>query len=308
MTSLVRLKSSRSGSSRRRYVRDGVAAAHRAQDVVVARLERHVQVAARGRRLAQRADELVVDVVDLDRGEAEPLEAGRRAGLADEPRQAVAGGAVAVAAEVDPGEDDLAVALRDAAADLAEHRLGGAAARGAAHERDDAEAARERAAVLHLDEGANAVEAGVGLHAADRADVARDELRRLLAPARDHDDVVGQPGERVAGEVRAAAGDVDAPVRARRASRLLARLRNRLVGDAARVDDGDVGAAVALLVAVREQPLAHRVRVDVRDLAAEEADGERRHGRNSSRSAAQPSRTRRSSRCQPSARGSSRSR
>ena len=102
----------------------GVAAAHRAQDAVVARLERHVQVAARGRRLAQRADELVVDVVDLDRGEAQPLEPGRRARLADEPRQAVAGGAVAVAAEVDPGEDDLAVALRDAAADLAEHGFG----------------------------------------------------------------------------------------------------------------------------------------------------------------------------------------
>ena len=172
------------------------------------------------------------------------------------------------------------MALRDAAADLAEHGLGRAAARGAADERDDAEAARERAAVLHLDEGAHAVEAGVRLDAADRADVARDELRRLLAPPRDDDDVVRQAGERVPGEVRAATGDVHAPVRARRASRLLARLRNGLVRDAARVDDGHVGAAVALLMTVREQPLAHRVRVDVRDLAAEEADGERRHRRN----------------------------
>ena len=221
MTSLVRLNSSRSGSSRRRYVRDGVAAAHRAQDAVVARLERHVQVAARGGRLAQRADELVVDVVDLDRREAEPLEPGRRAGLPDEPRQAIARGPVAVAAEVDPGQDDLAVALSDAAADLAEHGVGRAAARGAAHERDHAEAARERAAVLHLDEGANAVEPRVRLDAADRADVARDELRRLLAPASDHDDVVRQPGERVAGEVRTAAGDVDpACVRAARAASL----------------------------------------------------------------------------------------
>ena len=168
-------------------------------------------------------------MVDLDRGEAEALEPGRRTRLAHEPRQAVAGGAVAVAAEVDPGENDLAVTLRDAATDLAEHGVGGAAARGAAHERDDAEAARERAAVLHLDERANAVEARVGLHAADRADVARDELRRLLAPARDDDDVLRQAGERVAGEVRAAAGDVDPPVRARRASGLLARLRDRLV-------------------------------------------------------------------------------
>src|SRR5262249_59249244 len=84
---------------------------------------------------------------------------------------------------------------------------------------------------------------------------------------------------RVAGEVRSAAGDVDAPVRARRAGRLLPRLCDRLLGDATRVDDGHVGAAVTLLVAVREQPLPYRVRVDVRDLAAEEADGEARHPR-----------------------------
>ena len=92
--------------------RGRVAAAHRAQDAVVAGLERHVQVPADGRRLAQRGDELVVDVVDLDRAEPQPLEPGRRARLADEPRQVVAGVAVAEAAEVDPGEDDLAVALR----------------------------------------------------------------------------------------------------------------------------------------------------------------------------------------------------
>ena len=118
----------------------------------------------------------------------------------------------------------------------------------------------------------------------------------------------GQAGEGLAREVRSAACDVDAPVRPCGAGRLLARLRHRFVGHAARVHDGHVGVAVALVVPVGEQSLAHRVRVDVRDLAAEKADGERRHGRNSSRSAAQPSRTRRSSRCQPSTRGSSRSR
>ena len=51
---------------------DRVAAAHRPQDGVVARLERDVQVATDRRRLAQGGDEVVVDVVDLDRGEAEP--------------------------------------------------------------------------------------------------------------------------------------------------------------------------------------------------------------------------------------------
>jgi len=155
------------------------------------------------------------------------------------------------------------VALRDAAADLAEHGFGRPAARGAAHQGDDAEAAGERAAVLHLDEGADAVEAGVGLHTPDRTHVARDERGRLLAAARDDDHVVRQPRESVAGEVRSAAGDVDAPVRTGRASRLLPRLRNRLVGDAAGVDDRHVGSASPLRVSIGEQPLTHRVRVDV---------------------------------------------
>src|SRR6476660_2880173 len=113
-----------------------------------------MEVPARRRRLAKRGNELLVDVVDLDRREAAPLEARRCAGLAHEPRQAVAGGAVA--AEVDAGEHDLAMTLHDAAADLAEDRLGRAAPRFSAHERNDAEAARERASVLNLDEGTDA--------------------------------------------------------------------------------------------------------------------------------------------------------
>ena len=58
--------------------RGRVAARHRAQDAVVARLQRDVQVPRDGRRLAQRGDELAVDVVDLDRGEAQAREPGRR--------------------------------------------------------------------------------------------------------------------------------------------------------------------------------------------------------------------------------------
>ena len=47
-----------------------------------------MQVAARGRRLAERANELVVDVVDLDRGQAEPFEPGRGAGFPAEDERA----------------------------------------------------------------------------------------------------------------------------------------------------------------------------------------------------------------------------
>ena len=58
-------------------LRDRVAPAHRSQHPVVARLQRHVEVRRDGRRLAQRRDQLVVDVVDLDRGEPQALAARR---------------------------------------------------------------------------------------------------------------------------------------------------------------------------------------------------------------------------------------
>src|SRR5579875_2189488 len=58
------------------------------------------------------------------------------------------------------------------------------------------------------------------------------------------------------------------PVRAGGAAGRLARLGDRLVRHAAGVDDRHVRVARPLLVALGEQPLAHRVRVDVRDLAA----------------------------------------
>ena len=81
------------------------------------------------------------------------------------------------------------MALRDPRPDLAEHGVGAAAARGAADERDHAERARERAAVLDLHERAHAVEPRVGLHATDRADVAGDCLDRLLDLTADDGDV-----------------------------------------------------------------------------------------------------------------------
>ena len=169
--------------------------------------------------------------------------------------------------------------LRDAPADLAEHRLGAAAARRAADERDHAEGARERAAVLDLDERPHPVEPRVRLHAADRAHVAGDGLDGLLDLARDDGDVRGQPGERRVREPGAASGHVDASVRARRTRGGLARLREALVRDAAGVHDRDVAASFDLAMPVANEPLAQRLRVGLGDLAAEEPDGEARHQR-----------------------------
>ena len=277
-----------------------VAARHRAQDAVVAGLERNVKMAGDGRRLAKRVEERCGEVVDLDRRQSEPCETGRHADVADQPRQVVALLAVPVAAEVDPGEHDLAVTLGDAAAHLGEHGIGGPAARCAAHERDHAEVAGEAAAVLHLHEGTNAVESGFALDTRDRTDIAGDRVGGLLASLRHDDDVLRQPGKGVGREVGAAPGDVHPPVGARRTRCGVPRLPERLVRHAARVQHGDV-AAQALLVPVAQQTLAHRLGVSVRDLAAEEVDRESRHPRGpycvrTSRSATHPSASRRSSR------------
>ena len=230
------------------------------------------------RRLAERGEQRVVHMVDLDRREPQPLQAGGRPGGAHEPRQVEAGVAVAVAAEVDSRQHDFPMPLLDPTADLCEHGICRATARCAAHEWDDAEVAREAAAVLHLDERAHAVEAGVGLNAADRADVTGDESGRLLAALRHDDDVLREARKCIRGKVGAAAGDVHAAMRPRSTRRFFAGLGQRLVRHTARVDDRDVGVVVALHVAVDKEPLTHLVRVDVRNLATEKTDRERRQG------------------------------
>jgi hypothetical protein len=231
-------------------------------------------------RLPQRRHELAVDVVDLDRRQAQPFQAGNRADLTHEARQRIAGRSVPIAAEIDPGEDDLLVPVRDASLDLAEHGRRGAASRSTANERDHTEVAGEAAAVLDLHEGAHPVETGVRLDAADCAHVPGHEGRCLLARPGDDRDVGGETREGVAGEIRRAAGHVDALVRSRRAHCGLARLSNRLVRDAAGVHDRDLGGVRPVLdVPVREQALADFLCVRVGDLAAEETDRERRHGR-----------------------------
>jgi hypothetical protein len=59
----------------------------------------------------------------------------------------------------------------------------------------------------------------------------------------------------------------------------MSRLADGLVCNAARVDDGNVGAKVdgTLHMTVAEETLAHVLRIGMRHLATEETNGERRH-------------------------------
>ncbi len=237
-----------------------------------------MQVRRRHRRLPQRRHELRSDVVDLDRGEAQTLDAVDRACLADESGERVARASVAEAAEVDAGEHDFAVPLGGAAPNLGEHRGSVAAAGRAADERDHAEVARERAAVLDLHERPHTIEPMLRPDAADRADVARDRVCRLFARPCDDGHVAGEPVEPRTGKAGGATRHEHTRVGARRPRYGLARLRHGLVGHAAGVHDGDVGAGLGLDVPVREQAFTDRLRVGERDLAAEEARRERRHG------------------------------
>src|SRR5262249_33487916 len=103
-----------------------------------------------------------------------------------------AGGAAAVAPEVDACEDELPMPLLHSAPRFRQHGGGGPAARRPAHERDHAEVAREATAVLDLHERPDTVEARIRLHASERPDVPGDERGRLLAAPRDNRDVLRQ--------------------------------------------------------------------------------------------------------------------
>src|ERR1700736_102081 len=97
----------------------------------------------------------------------------------------------AVSGDVDAGEDDFAVTVRDEAANLVDHRPHRHRARVAAAIGDDAKGAAMVATVLHLDEGSRPT-----VHALD-------EMERRLA---DGHDVVDADLRRIAVEVPIALG------------------------------------------------------------------------------------------------------
>ena len=92
-----------------------------------------MQVPSGRLRLPQRSYERFAHVIHLDRGEAQPDEALDRPDLADQPREVVACAPIAVAAEVDPGQHDLAMPLCHPPPHLCQHRVRRPAARPPAH-------------------------------------------------------------------------------------------------------------------------------------------------------------------------------
>ena len=213
MTSVVRLKSSRR-LELRDVLRGRVAPPHRREHVVVARLERDVEVPRRpsASRAAPRSSssDRWFTSIEESRSRSTP-------GTAPASRTSRASVYPASRSRKQPRLTPVRTISRwpwaTRRAISLEHRVRAPAPRPTAHERDDAERARERAAVLDLHERARALEPRVGLHAADRADVAGDRGRRVLAEQRRRPSTfAGEPSERAC-EVRGAARHVDAPVR-----------------------------------------------------------------------------------------------
>ena len=165
----------------------------------------------------------------------------------------------AIARQIDAGQHDLGMAAFGEYAHLLDHRAHRHRTRIAAAEGNDAESAAMVAAVLHLDEDTRQAALKtvdeMRRHLLDGHDVADGDLlaridiesvpRRapgvaahLVVIADDAVDL-GHIGEHRALRLRRAAGDDDARIRpfALQPADLLPRLRHRLVGDGAAVDD-----------------------------------------------------------------------
>ena len=259
-----------------------------------------------------RREELVVDVLGLDGGEADPLDRRLGEDPPDQPRQrerrarvgaaeAAHRGAAVVRPDVDSRQDDLAVPGGKRPAHVGQHDLGGQRALGAAGPRDDAEGAEEAAAVLDLDVGPRAVDPGPVVDDPRDLDAGERRERGVERAVRSLHVVAGQPeealhlgqepvllvvpheprlrihgGERGPADLHRAAGDDERRPRARApgAAHGLARLVVRHRGDRAGVHEVEVGPGAVSheLHAARAEEPLHRVHLRLVDLAAEVGD------------------------------------
>ena len=102
----------RAASTRGAILAPAVGTAHGREHAVVGRLQRHVQVAG-DQRLAERVEQVGGEVTRLDRRQAQAAQLGQLHQAADQAGQVVAARRVAVGADVDAGEHDLAAAGRE---------------------------------------------------------------------------------------------------------------------------------------------------------------------------------------------------
>ena len=273
-----------------------VAPAHAAEDPVVRRLQRHVEVRADRRRRRHRAHQWLRHLVRIDGRQANATEPPLLDERVQQPDQIDARvEVVPPPAEVHAGEHDLVEATRRERIQLGEDGPGRQAAARPAGQGNDAEGAEQVAPLLHLQEGARLpVEAACA-----------ERLDRRLAPAvadldaghaghaRGHrldegvepvqaDHVVDRlhGGRRPRLCLRIASGEDHARgrIRAPRAPRQPPALGIRRVGHRAGVDDHDVGGRSGLdeQAARSAKSVRHRRRIVRVHLAAERGDGDAR--------------------------------
>ena len=151
-----------SGRSLRTWLQNAIASArvvaplHALEDEIVAGLQRQMQVRHQPRLVAQCVEQIVVGLHRVDRRQPQPRQLGNlpQNALDQRAQPRRAGKIRAVVGDIDAGEHQLTMAVRDQAARLRHAVVDRQRARIAAPERNDAERAAMVAAVLHLQEGA----------------------------------------------------------------------------------------------------------------------------------------------------------
>jgi len=269
---------------------------HRAEDRIVPGLKGQMKVRAQAPWLGRHEiDEAVVDLVHLDRREAdspdgEPKKLFEEIGDHRSPLEVLP-----IRAEVNAGEHELLVAGLEEPARLVDNFRHGAASRSTADLGDDAEAAGEIATVLDLEEGASvtfeprdpqvedvAIPAPKGALLLDEAAVFEKFREPVLIPMA-HDPGDSRESEkRCAIGIGGATGDGEAGVgipSAQATDETFGLLVGGF-GDGAGVDDVEVRAMVgrSLLVPAAPELLSEGLTLVLIDLASEGDKRERRHG------------------------------
>ena len=252
-----------------------VAPAHRAQHRVVAGLRGRASAETRP-RLPQRVEQVVAQVIDLDRREAQTAEPVDLARFADEPRQRVSGFASRKQPRLIPVSTTsrwpCATRRRISRAPPSRCDCATLRAPGGSRRRHRRSCNRPGPGRTHA-RGRGAPAPG----AADRPTLPATNSGVSSLGRDDHDDSIGRPATRASRFAR---------TRSRRRGRAFARARGRLArlpgpprASRSTCSRPRHRRRLDLLVSVADQALPERLGVGIRDLAAQEPDRECRHRR-----------------------------